>query len=660
MGAQMEQNTTGITFEDFAAYLPDYYFSEQQTEFFQDMYQLITTDTDTSNVTCIPARCGIGKSTFIKAFMFSCIADKHFKERQEPIGTIVITDSIKRLEELSSNDTDFKNSEDYWGEMPNNDIAKHFENNVIVLRSDTPFLDQLKSQHYKPIVLLSTQRYFMLGDNIREQLFSFTYKNKPLKRNIMIFDERPYFSETVTITAKNLTDIEYALYDGLSDEVKEKDSTITDYKQSKDRLLGVMDDKEKLSTDSNVIVYWQDKKNPAITKNDKQFFRVINDNIEPLSAKYPQILKDLRCLQDISQNGAVFNSVKKKHGNYERSFQTIIDNRKLFYLNTDRKFFVFDATADIDPRYSVDYVKLIDCKKYNQPLNMTITNVQVTTSKNALCNTTNKSRAATNAITSYLTDKKRHAIGKDANMLIVVYSDLHKRFLKTFRYVAYFGNLKGTNDFMGLTKMGHIGMNRFPNLTYFYMYCGCNMETFERLSKMSEEDSLVFLGEVSKNHNKEYEEIITSIMLQCMLADFEQNLFRLAIRNYDNTKKIHVWTFCNTADDLYSELTGMIEQRYREYGVQFEYEDTPQALLVAKAKERKPPEGKDKTHAQRIIEWVNIQPDGREFKRAELLKELGMSENQFKNSLKKNQTVKGIVENLKVQNKKGYYEIKRE
>ena len=220
------------------------------------------------------------------------------------------------------------------------------------------------SQRYKPIVLLSTQRYFMLSKSTREQLFTFTYNGKTLKRDIVVFDECPQFSETVTIDSDNLTRIESALYKGLSNEVKDKEFVIREYKTFKDRLLNQMDEKENLNKDSNVTVYWKDERYTTMTPNDKLFFDVIYDNIEPLSKQYKQFLKDILCLQKIAQEGAIFHCVKKKSGeNYERSFMLLIDNREYFYLGEDKKFFVFDATADIDPRYDLDYVEIIIWKR---------------------------------------------------------------------------------------------------------------------------------------------------------------------------------------------------------------------------------------------------------------------------------------------------------
>ena len=149
------------------------------------------------------------------------------------------------------------------------------------------------------------------------------------------------------------------MYEGLSDEVKDKEFVIREFKAFKDRLLDQMDEKEKLSKDSNVTIYWKDDRYSSITPNDDLLFEVLIENMESLTKQYNGIWKDILCLQEIAKNGAIFNSVKKKHGNYERSFVLVLDNREYFYLGKDKKFFVFDATADIDPHYDLDYVEII-------------------------------------------------------------------------------------------------------------------------------------------------------------------------------------------------------------------------------------------------------------------------------------------------------------
>lgn len=273
------------------------------------------------------------------------------------------------------------------------------------------------------------------------------------------------------------------------------------------------------------------------------------------------------------------------------------DNKDCFYLGQDRKFFVFDATADLDPRYDLDYVDVVTGDKYNKDINMEITFVNMSTSKNVLCRKSKRATQSINAAASYMKQKIKQAVGSHKDILVATYSDLVKRFEKDFEHVVYFGNIKGYNDYKDMYRMAHIGMNRFPNLAYYYMYCGCHPEEYDKLAEMSEEESLHFFDQLSKNHNKEYEDIITEVMLRCMLADFEQNIFRLAIRNFKNTDKVRVWVFCNTDDVLYHELANRIEKRYGPYGVKFTYEDAPEELQIEKVKDRKPPEGKNQTNA---------------------------------------------------------------
>lgn len=650
-----------ITWEDFKTYLPKHDFDKKQMDFFQNALDYIVHRKNTTKVSCFCGRCGIGKSTMIHTLMHCCIGDYLFEKRHIPFGMVVITDSIKRLEELSNTTQDIKEAEKCWGEyFEDFGFSIHyrdFEKNVIVLKSDEPFKEQLIKQHYRPIVLLSTQRYFMLSARTREQLFSFTYEGRTLKRNIVIFDECPKFSETVTIDSDNLTRIESALYKGLSNEVEDKSFVIREYKVFKDRLLNQMDEKEKLLKDSNVTIYWKDEHYSSITPNDDLFFKVIYDNVESLSNQYNQFLKDILCLKKIAKEGAVFNCIKKRTGeNYERSFMLLIDNRAYFYLGEDKKFFVFDATADIDPRYDLDYVELIDGEQYNKPLDLLITNVNVSTSKNAICRNSKNAKASVEAIRKYLLKKQEEGFGEHKDILIVIYSSLVKRFQKDFKFRGYFGNLKGFNDFKELYRMAHIGMNRFPNLAYFFIYCGCHMEVYRSLAEMSEKDSLKFFDELVKNHNEEYKEAIVSVMLRSMLTDFEQNIFRLAIRNYWNTEKVHIWTFYNSDDAIYNELSHMIENRYSPYGVKFEYEDAPEEIQLEKIKNRKPPEGKKMTNAQKIIAWREKLSSGTEYKIQTMLKETGLNDKQFQKAKSGNKILANILEADKT-DKKGYYKV---
>lgn len=650
-----QENNKELTYEDFETYLPQYDFDEKQKQFFKETFEIIMHNRDTSKVTCFADRPGIGKSTLIKALMHCCIGYDVFKGQYEPIGLIIITDSMKRLECLSDGKKDSIEAEQCWGELFEEwGIKCHyreFEKKVIVLKSDVPFLEQLQKQHYKPIVLMSTQRYFMLSKKIRDQLFTFNHYGNVIKRNIAIFDECPYFSETVQINSYNLAMIESALLEGLSDDIEDKEFVTREFSVFKNRLTEEMAQNEKKLKNSDVSLYWKDERYSTITPNDKLFFKVIEDNIETLTQKYNAITKDLECLKKMAENGAIFYRFKKKKdNNYERSFVLVKDNREAFYLGQDKKFFVFDATADIDPRYDLDYVEIITGKEYNKPLNMTITNVNVPTSKTTLCN--RDSIKLTNFIKEYIKNNVVCGFGKQSKVLIVTYKNLCNRFNSEFDYVGYFGNLKGFNDYKDILKMTHIGLNRYSPMAYFYIYCGCHMDKYRELSEMSTEESLKFLTELAQNQKSQ--DFLNDIMVRSMLADFEQNIFRLAIRNYGNTDNVQVWTFYNSSAGIYRSLSNAIEDRYKEYGVVFEYEDTPNELKIEKIKDRKPPEGKEKTNAQKVIEWKSKQPKEKVFKIKELLKDTGLTYDSFKKVLKNNLVLKKEFELMNT-NRKGYY-----
>ena len=648
---------TELTYEDIETYLPQYDFDEKQIQFFKETFEIIMHNRDTSKVTCFADRPGIGKSTLIKALIHCCIGYDAFKGQYEPIGLIIITDSMKRLDGLSDGKRDRIEAEECWGELFEEWGIKYhykeFEKNVIVLKSDVPFLEQLQKQHYKPIVLMSTQRYFMLSKKVRDQLFTFNYKGEVHKRNTIIFDECPYFSETVQINSYNLAMIETALLEGLSDEVEDKEFATREFSVFKNRLIDQMAKNEKEIENSDVILYWKDERYPTITPNDTLFFKVVEDNMESLTQKYSAVLKDLESLREMAQKGALFYCFKKKRGNnYERSFVLVRDNREAFYLGQDKKFFVFDATADVDPRYDLDYVEIVDGKKYNNPLSMKITNVNIPTSKTTLCNGRKQSIKITDVIKKYINNRIVDGIGKQRKVLIVTYKSLCNRFNREFSYVGYFGNLKGFNDYKDIYKMAHIGMNRYSPMAYFYIYCGCHMDKYKELSKMSKKESLEYLTNLVQK--QECQEFLNDVMIRCILADFEQNIFRLAIRNYGNEDNVHIWTFYNIDGGIYDALSTAIENRYRQYGVTFEYEDAPIEFQISKLQDRKPPDGKEETNAQRIVNWRNSLPDKTGYKVQDLLKGTGLTNKQFQKAKSKNPLLANILKADKT-DKKGYY-----
>ena len=100
----------------------------------------------------------------------------------------------------------------------------------------------------------------------------------------------------------------------------------------------------------------------------------------------------------------------------------------------------------------------------------------------------------------------------------------------------------------------------------------------------------------------------------------------------------------------------MIEERYKPDGAVFEYEDTPEELKVEKIKNRKPPEGKKMTNAQKIISWCEQKERGTVFKVGELLADTGLSNDSFKETRKSNIVINKMFSDMKTE-KQGYYKI---
>jgi hypothetical protein len=222
-----------------------------------------------------------------------------------------------------------------------------------------------------------------------------------------------------------------------------------------------------------------------------------------------------------------------------------------------------------------------------------------------------------------------------------------------FKWHGYFGNMKGYNAFRNITKMGQIGFNRYTDLAYYLTFCSCNSRAYEILKDKTESETINYFDLLFKNGGISSK--LREIMYRSIVADFEQNFFRFAIRNYNNTSPIEVWTFCNTSFNTYKELFEMLEKRFIPLGVIFEYENNAIEIKTEKVKVRTAPEGKVINNTQKVLEWTESQQIGRKFKTSDVLQETGLNSKQFQKT-KECTPIKIFFDKNKT-NKQGYYEI---
>lgn len=619
------------------------------------MFNLVVNDVDTSKITVIPARCGLGKSTVVQALISYFVSFDTYDYRcQDSVGAVVITDQLERLKGFQDSP---KHLNSLWGSAANNEKHEKYCSYISSAETETPVMKQLIASRYKPIVLLSTQRYFSMSDEQRELLFTFEVgresNKKELKREIVIFDEKPYFYSLQKITIKKLNDVDTALRQGIPRELAEKDWILEEYGKFRDKTVNILRQKEKIQ-DNDDKFYWQDHNTDNLTSNDDRFFELIEQNKNYIASKdYPNALTDLKDFKKLMVDGGFFITRKLPScEEYETYFQLYQENRGYFYLGQDKaKFFVLDATSDIDLDYQCDYVNMVDCTSYNIPLDMSIYHVNVNTSRSSLVYNNNSSPLIS-AICETLKQQNRDGLG---GLLVATYQNIEDSFKSNGVQVGHFGGLKGSNTYMEIPKMAQVGLNRYSDFAYFTTYMYLNPDILENLKSMDEYQSRAYIRDITKIESGIFANPdMNQIMINSILADFEQNIFRTAIRQYNNDKPVKIWAYwnCNT----YAGLNELIAERYSKHGVEIEFLGVPLAVQKMKTVHRKPAKGNKKTNPQKIIEWFGKQSQGREFKVAEMLREIGIDNNILKRIRKTNSTVRNLFQQSSTE-KQGYYKI---
>ena len=142
-------------------------------------------------------------------------------------------------------------------------------------------------------------------------------------------------------------------------------------------------------------------------------------------------------------------------------------------------------------------------------------------------------------------------------------------------------------------------------------------------------------------------DIAAGYMSAEVTADFIQNLFRTAARDLTNRDTVDVYLFCRNTEHLMMEL----EYALGRLGAKITVE-TLDELDIAKIKNRKA-----KTNAQKVIEWLEAQPIGREFSVDEFLIEVGIEAKNFRVTKRKNAFIQKLFDEMKIKNTRGKYII---
>ena len=188
------------------------------------------------------------------------------------------------------------------------------------------------------------------------------------------------------------------------------------------------------------------------TKNELGLI-VITDNIERLDNQYdlPKEAKEkiFMCRMETSV-------IAEKYEIFSHPV-IMMTSQKFFGLSDEARellytYDIFDGTADVYPLYEQDCIQMYDCDKYRNKLDLSINFVKVSTSKSRF----NEYKRELGAIADYIQESKQTDMP-----LVMTYANYINSFKETSKALAYFGNIKGFNEYKELTECYHIGINRY-------------------------------------------------------------------------------------------------------------------------------------------------------------------------------------------------------
>lgn len=579
---------------------------EKQKKFIETVTNEIYKEEEGYYIKVINSRCGIGKSTAIKSILHNLVSDCCFGEpnpkNYRGYGAIFITDSLRGLEDVYN----YKNLKEYT-------YLLKYDGDNIESENKKSFKEQIKEQYRFPIIMLTTQRYFKMSREERNVLYKWAYGT----REICIFDEKPYLTETIEVTEEYLSSIRIALEKirKCEDKIKILDS----WKKIYDDLDYIRDNmSEKYNT-----MWLKNSKNTLLfnADEDKKFFDLLSNYVSS------KIYDDVIRLKDIYSKGCLFISSNNVDTDNSRKFALIDNNMDKFDLDKCQ-YYIFDATAKFDIDYKIDPIVIkylsIDDKKEDRDI--TVTMIPYSTSQKKLKK--NKTEYSNiNTICKWIKSEMKEDVLVECNR--GTNGIIYNGFTKELNNVEYFGNIKGKNNYADLKKCVHVGFNRASDVVY--------LETFIALTKRNKEWNKMNESEInqqievllSTEKGQFKTQMMSNIFRSKCIIDTVQNIMRIKCRNFSNTEHCNIYIITS---DNYKDIVLRIAD---VIGAGFKTE-LPQIFEESKLMNRKPIEGKELTNPQKIMKYLNELEKGTVIKTKDIYENTGLNKKQFDKAKKNN------------------------
>lgn len=584
------------------------YVSDKQIEFAESVVSKVFNNNN-EKILVNHNRCGIGKSTIIKAVLnqlvnnYFYIGKRSRKDELDKFGAIVVTDKLERLEEIAS----YSGLEDRCYLMRYDKL----EDDELYKNVRIEFLKQLNEQYKYPVVLISTQKYFKMKECERNRLYN--WKNG--KRSIKFIDEKPYIIDTEVIDEKYLSDIAIAI-EALP-KCKDKDYLLNYWRN----IYGFIDNLRNSYTEYDLNWISGNGTESIINQTlDKEFFNILSKYVTS------RVYDNIERLKNINKNGCLFVSSSDKYQDNTRKLILIKNNIDKF--DTDKcKNIIFDATAKYDIDYTISDKFQLFKSDDSKEKDINIHHILTSTSQKML--TDNKH---IEVIARYINTLDRNIFVATYSKKRGIYQELSK--LLNTENIEYFGNIKGRNDWASISNMAQIGMNRKSNYIYLITYIALtnidkNWNEIKDKNKISNE-----IKELIKNDKGEFKnDKMTRIMESDLTVDTIQNIMRIKCRHFSNKDICNVFILCSPyLRNVTKKVSDVVNADRKEY--------IPNIFEEEKLMNRKANDGKLKTNPQILLEYLKKLDKGRVISTKEIYNESGLNKSQFDKAKKDNPILK--------------------
>lgn len=533
---QLIENISKTVIDDFNnAY--NQQMNERHVQYIRDITKLLVKAPEQEKAVIVPLEMGGGKTSLIKVFL------QQMLQRQNDFGAVVVVDRIEDAKKLAEEINEYFSSDHYayamygFDEMDCLDniqgkarhsvcpmFTSNFKYNCRHVK-ECRYFNQEKLQKKFPVLIITKKRVNLNFDKLeRYKCFG---ENDSMKRNILIFDEKPSIVSIKELALKQFQKYNDTVQNKL--EKLENPAILNEFNHAVARVKKLFDKAEKRRLFKVVDKDFRFSE-AFLTEYRKHF-----SDFTKLISEYPQILE---C---IFRNGG--------HSEVTRTSIKLITNAYHNYSEINGfKTLIFDGTADMDLEYNHDKFNTLSLKPIRTYEGLEIN----------ICKTVKATK------TSLSDSEKIKAFCDDVALICREYPN-SKIYIPTFKdieveiiehladylkseqvMIAHYGETRGTNKFKGCDIVAICGILHKSEDHYIAKA----RAIYEQREEKLEDIRCINVGKVRRfNDNR-----IEAVKLLDMLSDYSQEIKRSCQR--DNTRNVNGKVFIFHDDNLLLEHIG--------------------------------------------------------------------------------------------------------